>query len=244
LTVNSFKTSGRGGRILFATARSFLGVICDFIYPPYCLLCESYLNPNEQIICRQCWQHLPELDRPLISADMLFRHNQSTLYIDQSFAIYEYDLQIRELIHQMKYRGKQKLAKLFGDRLAEKWLRIEPENVACLIPVPLHRRRYKERGYNQSLLLAEAFSRRTGIPVDRNVLIRSRYTQPQAKMTREERLQNVLNAFSVRRSKDIQNIVLGLVDDVVTTGSTVNECARVLRQAGAKFVISISVARA
>ena len=121
----------------------------------------------------------------------------------------------------------------------------ELQKPICLLPVPLHARRLQERGYNQSLLLARAIAGKLdNMMLCENVLTRVRYTLPQAKMNREERLKNVRNAFVVQNKQILKDRVVALVDDVMTTGSTLNECARVVRQADAKAVFSITIARA
>ena len=121
----------------------------------------------------------------------------------------------------------------------------ELQKPICLLPVPLHARRLQERGYNQSLLLARTIAGKLdNMMLCENVLTRVRYTLPQAKMNREERLKNVRNAFVVQNKQILKDRVVALVDDVMTTGSTLNECARVVRQADAKAVFSITIARA
>ena len=146
----------------------------------------------------------------------------------------------------MKYDRKVRLCKMFGHAVAGYLANnMELRNSVCLVPVPLHARRLQERGYNQSLLLARAIAGKLdNTTLYENVLARTRYTLPQAKMNREERLRNVRNAFVVQNKQVLKDRVVALVDDVMTTGSTLNECARVVRQAGAKDVFSLTIARA
>jgi ComF family protein len=117
-----------------------------------------------------------------------------------------------------------------------------------LIPVPLHRRRQRERGYNQSALLAARFGASTQIPVRRDVLRRHRYTRSQTRLNAQERNQNVHGAFSCIDQHDVEQSIVGkrvlLIDDVATTGATLRACAQVLRDQGARSVWALTVARA
>ncbi len=117
------------------------------------------------------------------------------------------------------------------------------DSVDVIIPVPLHPTRLRERGFNQSYLLAKAVGDQLKIQVWEKALSRTRYTQPQAKMQRKERLRNVTDAFNVNPIFNIKSKNIVLVDDVFTTGSTMNECARTLCLAGARTVTSLSIVR-
>jgi competence protein ComFC len=111
-----------------------------------------------------------------------------------------------------------------------------------LVPVPLHPTRFRERGFNQADALAETLSRRIRLPILR-CLERRRYTNTQTRYDRQERMQNLRDAFSLRKSSDVREKRLVLLDDVLTTGSTLHECALVLRAAGAESVRALTVAR-
>ncbi len=113
-----------------------------------------------------------------------------------------------------------------------------------IVPVPLHPKRLRWRGFNQSLLLARQVSRAYGTPVDPFVVVRRRETPPQTQLTEEERRRNMRGAFAVNSGTPIKNKTILLVDDVYTSGATVNECSRVLRRAGAKAVYVLTLARA
>jgi ComF family protein len=121
-------------------------------------------------------------------------------------------------------------------------VRIQANPVDGLVPVPLHPTRLRERGFNQADALAETLSKRTRLPVLRCIQ-RRRYTSTQTQFDRVERMQNLRNAFALRKSNDVRGKHLVLLDDVLTTGSTLHECALVLRAAGAESVRAITVAR-
>ncbi len=154
---------------------------------------------------------------------------------------------VRELLHRFKYRQQTYLAGALGRLLhsAVEEPRVEAFlSEAVITAVPLHPLRLRERGFNQAELLARVFARQTGRQFA-DILKRVRYTTTQTALDRDERMQNLSGAFSLRRSTTtLGGATLILVDDVLTTCSTVNECARVLKEAGAQRVIALGVARA
>lgn len=155
-----------------------------------------------------------------------------------------YEGALRLLVHELKFRGRQKVAERLADRIVEvpgcKGV-LSPD--AVLVPVPLHPRRWRERGFNQSELLANALGRRSGLPVAAKALVRRKDTAPQTGLTRAGRRSNVAGAFAVRHRGGVAGRVAVLVDDVVTTGATARACADVLRAAGAKEVRLLTAAR-
>ena len=117
------------------------------------------------------------------------------------------------------------------------------EHLHMVMPVPLHRTRLRARGFNQSLVLARQVSETFSLPLDFNNLVRLRATRPQVELNGRERAENVAGAFQLRSPADIQQKRVLLVDDVLTTGATMNECAKTLKEAGAEAVISLTIAR-
>jgi ComF family protein len=143
-------------------------------------------------------------------------------------------------IKRLKYSRRQEYLPVL-----QHWLRASPAGALAaaadlLTPVPLHPRRLRRRGFNQALLLAQAF---TGVRLSRDALIRVRHTPPQTGLNPKERHHNVKGAFAVARPQEVAGKHVCLVDDVFTTGATVRECARTLRQAGAHTVTVLTVAR-
>ncbi len=150
-----------------------------------------------------------------------------------------------ELISRFKYQGATYLAEPLGMLLAD----LQDEyfsfsNIDILIPVPLHPRRLRERGFNQSLLLARVISRLKKIPLACHLLERVRYTPPQTQLSGSEREKNVRGAFCLRSNHFLAEKTVLLIDDVFTSGATVNECTRVLKEAGAREVQVLTLARA
>jgi ComF family protein len=150
-----------------------------------------------------------------------------------------------EAIHRLKYGGKTSLSKplsaLARDTFYQFW---DAGSIDLFLPVPLHIRRLRERGFNQAHLVNKKWSRLEGIPLDGLTLSRSRWTEPQTSLARAERRKNVKGAFSLRHPDRVRGRRILLVDDVLTTGATINECARVLMKAGAECVDVLTLARA
>jgi ComF family protein len=149
-----------------------------------------------------------------------------------------------EAISRLKYGGLTRLARPLGNLLAEYQdpdFKLSENDL--VIPVPLHTRRLRERGFNQSLLLARQVSRRRSIPLNFTALQRARQTQPQTQLSGPERRKNVRGAFEVRKREAVKGKRILLIDDVFTTGATVQECAYVLREAGATEVQVLTLAR-
>ncbi len=149
---------------------------------------------------------------------------------------------MRNAIHALKYRGIKSLSPVLGELLADS-LAKRPLPADLIVPVPLHPRRLRERGYDQSLLLAENLEGRLGIPLARDVLIRHRHTPSQARSKSVlERRRNMEGAFHATPGR-LEGKNLVLVDDVCTTGATLNACARALKEAGARSVWGVTLAR-
>lgn len=214
--------------------------LIDFIYPPFCLLCDRRLEASEQLVCNTCWSGLPALQQPL----KLYPEGMGLAFA-RALSIWEYGTTVQDLVHHLKYNGRPVLGIKMGQALAE--LIVDYEDFAgadFLIPVPLHRRKLRERGYNQSLILAQTVAQASGIALLSQGLLRTRYTRPQAQLNAEERAKNVLNAFAIHQQTNLIDKTVILVDDVLTTGNTLNECARVCRSVGARQVLALTVARA
>ena len=230
----------------------FLDGVLDFLYPPiYCVCCERRLQKSAiHGICSQCSENLPFVHnprcsicgKPAVSEDMVcmeckyHRHDYN-----QALAVFEYSLTVREMIHRYKYNGEHGLSRTFGYFLSG-LLEESGWKADLMIPVPLHENRFKSRGFNQSALLADYLSQKTGIPCMENVLIRPLDTQTQTGLNRSKRAENLKNAFTTVGPETIRNKNILLIDDVHTTGATADSCSRVLRKAGAAKVYVITIA--
>ena len=160
-------------------------------------------------------------------------------------ALYLYTDDVRTIIHNLKYLNKTHLAVNLGSSIGK--IIKEDKNIRnwdLLIPIPLHRVKQRSRGFNQSELIVDAIAEVTSIEKDNSMLIRHRYTKNQAALPMRERAANVKGAFRVINKMKIKGKKIILVDDVITTGSTMLECIKVLKEAGAKDVRGVSAALA
>jgi ComF family protein len=162
--------------------------------------------------------------------------------LDGARAACHFDGLVRQLVHELKYRGSRVRAPLLADLLAQS-IEARPLALDLLVPVPLSARRSRDRGFNQAELIARALGRRLGVPVDGACLERTRHTAPQVGQTQDQRLTNLEGAFTCSMPEHVRGRRVGIVDDVMTTGATLRGCADVLRAAGAARVFGLVVAR-
>lgn len=230
----------------------------DTFFPPHCHVCKTFIpDAGDLHLCNECSEGVHPASSPYCTVcGMPFKtengidHTCGHCIIEPPpFAIARaaalYDGVIPDLVHSFKYSFKVHLrlplALLIVRHLSPSILAMEPD---LIVPVPLHRKRLRERGFNQALLLAETISRRWKRPLSRHNLQRIRWTEPQINLPAAERATNVRGAFAVTEPRDLKGKKIVLVDDVYTTGSTVKECARVLKKEGAAEVYVVTVARA
>jgi ComF family protein len=223
----------------------FLG----FVFPPACRICRARLE-NGGFICAQCEKLSSRLQTPFCSACKQIISIEAGSPCPSClkptsmpvFALGVFDLHNRELIHRLKYYGDEPAGRFLGTALG-KFVTGFNSKPACdaIVPVPLHWTRKWSRGFNQSLILARALSKTTGLPM-LPALRRVKRTKDQTRLSRQERLANVRGAFRVVR--DVKGKRLLLLDDVTTTGATLEECRRVLENAGASQISAAVVAMA
>ncbi|MEO8439173.1 MAG: ComF family protein [Spartobacteria bacterium] len=166
------------------------------------------------------------------------------MHFDAAVSAYRSRGVVRQLVHDFKYGRKIHLRHVLGSWLGEALEdpRLAGRRFDIIVPVPLHPTRQRERGFNQAALLGEALQRRSGFPL-RDLLQRTRYTTTQTQFDRSERMENLKDAFRLRHGSNVQGLRMLLVDDVLTTGSTLSECASVLRRGGALSVHAATAAR-
>ncbi len=219
--------------------------LVGLIYPAKCLICDGWETSSRMhLLCENCLGEISS--RPLPEAVGGQHHAANHGGLDLAFAGWHYDTAIQQIIHTTKYRYRASLGRILGEILAERVrapLAAEMPR-AVLVPVPLHRRRQRKRGFNQSLVLARALASAWHLEVMPRALRRTRFTQSQAKLRAAERLQNVEGAFAPARGRHLEMPTVFLVDDVLTTGATMNACANALKSAGVKKVIGIALAQA
>ncbi len=228
----------------------------SLLYPSVCTICGRSVGAGEYL-CDQCEAKTVRIVAPfcqkcsepfegaITSAFTCANCAHRTIYFDAAVAAYRGRGIVRQMIHEFKY-GRQ----IHLRHLVARWLHaaLDDERLCgrrfdVIVPVPLHPARQRERGFNQASLLAELLSAQTSIPA-KPVLERIRYTTTQTALDRSERMENLHNAFRLRKNADVRGLRVLLVDDVLTTGSTLNECARLLKRAGAFSVHAATAARA
>lgn len=167
---------------------------------------------------------------------------QKAPLFDQAISVGYFEGPLREAIHQFKYRPCRSLGRPLGEWMAAN-VRVVTD-IDIVMPVPLHTTRLKERGFNQAHLLGHWMGETHHVPYCCDNLYRTRPTRPQVGLTGEERVRNVAGAFALRQPGDVAGRSVVLIDDVFTTGATMNECASVLKQAGAAQVTALTLAMA
>jgi len=236
----------------------------DIIYPPRCPICgDFFLNEKTAIedkailFCRACFADFQMVTSPLCPVcgmPFVSRVGEDHLceeclrkrpFYEAASAAYIYDGALMEAIHQFKYGSKSFLADSLGPLLAQfaqTWL--TESNEYLTIPVPLHVKRLRERGFNQSLLLARHVAEQLNTELDFLTLRRIKYTSPQTGLGKDKRRKNVRKAFEIIDPGAVKGKTVLLVDDVFTTGNTLNECARALKRHGCKKFLCLVLARA
>ena len=236
--------------------RRWLEAAAGLLYPPHCAICSAALVRPSACLCRPCRRareraggcRCAVCGQPyggaLTSTFRCMNCGDRELAFQFATSAFRSRGVVRDLIHQFKYSRKTHLRRLLARMLTEGFRdpRVAAVGPDAIVPVPLHPTRLREREFNQAEVLAELAADRLRLPVD-NCLQRTRYTLTQTDFHREERFANLEEAFAVRRGAQVDGKVLALVDDVLTTGSTADACARVLREAGASAVVVITVAR-
>lgn len=227
-----------------------LNNIQDWLFPGNCLLCAAR-TPVRQSLCVGCAAALPRITTacprcaaPLAeaSATACGTCQQHQLHFDATQALFHYQPPIDHLIQNLKYHRQLSLARVLGSLLAEHLQAGAVPRPDMLVPVPLHHTRLRERGYNQSLELARVVARRFDLPLTTHAVKRVRATTPQTTLTSNERRRNVRNVFHT--TVDFSGKRVAIVDDVMTSGHTVNALAKCLRRAGAVGIVVWVAARA
>lgn len=215
--------------------------LISIAFPNNCIGCNEVLLKGEEFICLKCNVQIPFCEDYIFnSSDWLTDANTQLL------GLFFYDKKgvTQSIIHEIKYKGNIKLASYLGE-IAGVNLKTKGVNVDTIIPVPLHKKRLKQRGYNQAEEIAKGIGKSLNKEVLTNLLVRTKYTQTQTSKDKQLREENILNAFDInlKQQKEIKNVLL--VDDVITTGATINECLKTLNKIPNinVFVISLGIVK-
>jgi competence protein ComFC len=222
------------------------GAALDLLFPRFCVGC----GREGAFLCDSCRASMsrikppicPRCGKPQPGGILCYSCTEWQAAIDGIRAPFQFEGVIREAVHQLKYRNLRALSVPLAGLMSE-YLIDNPVRGDVLIPVPLHPKRLRERGYNQSALLAEELGKLVNLPVDKDSLVRERFTLPQAKTASvEERRHNVIGMFACKEDRLAGKNVL-LIDDVSTSGATLDACALVLKRAGALSVWGLTLAK-
>ena len=237
--------------------KAVLNDVSDIIFPPQCLACAEIINlPINQVFCSTCQEKIgfitgsfcpicgaPFLDSPA-GSHICGNCLDNKPYYTCARAVAGFETVIMDAIHKFKYGRNISVGNALGSFMAGfSFPDFAFSEYSLLVPVPLHIRRLRERGFNQSLLLAKEMGRKYKLPVNFSLLKRCKFTLTQTGLNKTEREKNIKGAFTVVDKKEVAGENIILIDDVYTTGATINECAKVLLKAGAQKVAVLTLAR-
>lgn len=234
------------------------GGLLDLLYPPSCPACGSSEAASDDLEwCPGCLEALPWIrgsqcqgcGRPFPKSPSSPDHLcgeciLGTFHFDRARSVLYHADFVRETVHAVKFGARLHLVRPLSQLLVRTVQDWEGSVIDLLIPVPLHPLRLRQRGFNQAALLGRFLSRKIAVPMDLGLLKRGVWTVPQTRLSREERLKNVKDAFFVENPERLEGRNVLLVDDVFTTGSTLSECAKVLKENGAVEVLAVTLSRA
>ena len=227
---------------LSATARAIGAGMLDLLYPPTCLGCGARTPGTDLPICPRCLRHLERVDPAVLTAQV--RRLPAAPVLDAADALWQFDKAgtLQRVQHGLKYGNRPRYGLALGRLMASAYRDAHPAAPGALVPIPLHRVRLYERGYNQSAWLARGVADVVEAPVYTDALVRTRNTRSQTHLSREGRWHNVRTAFAAPKPEAVRGQTVVLVDDVITTGATALAAADVLKQAGAAAVHLLALA--
>lgn len=221
--------------------------LLDILAPKSCVFCES---PDTDL-CHECKKHIPRANTnscPICltptSRWMCQRCRQSTSLDALTFPFYFHTPAVQEIIHLLKYQGMRDLSWFLGEAMADEVSYYPFHDAWKIIPIPLHRQRLNDRGYNQAELMAEVIAKKLSLSLENNILIRTRFTETQVGLNRHERQRNLADAFAISQPERLMQANILLIDDVATTLTTLETCTRLLKSHGASLVWALTAARA
>lgn len=221
------------------------GYLADFfslLFPELCVACRESLVANEHLLCTGCRYNLPYTNFHLQPDNIVAKQFWGKIRLEGAYALYYFTKggNIQNLMHQFKYNGMQQIGNLVGAIAGEQLIQNDAFNkIDYIIPVPLHKKRLQQRGYNQSTCFAEGLAQKLNAAVEENNLIRETATETQTHKSRFARFENMQEVFTVKNPERLVNKHVLLVDDVITTGSTLEACGeQLLKIEGLKLSIA------
>ncbi len=228
--------------------RSVTAPFLSFLFPPTCLACRSLLSNVSGLLCSSCAQSLRRVD----PGDAIYQQTLGALAangcIDRLRAPFYFEKSgaLQELMHQLKYNGMTRVGRLVGAEIANSLGDLALTQNPLIVPVPLHRTKFRERGYNQAEYVGRGIARALGFRVLSRAVHRTVYTKSQTKLDSVQRAKNVEGVFRLAKGAEdlLRDKTILLVDDVITTGATIRSCAMALREAKPASIIACAVALA
>jgi len=235
--------------------RALFSASLNLLFPPLCLCCDKAVEVHGPPLCPACLADLQPIQSPYCSCCGRAFSGQGNNHLCEhclrrgwnfhlARSLFLFEERIAHLIHQLKYQGKITVVRAIRPLARESKLLADLHSADLIMPVPLHLNRLRRRGFNQSTLLARACFPGERKKICSGILIRATDTPSQTGLNGKERRKNLRNAFGVTDKEAIRGRNIILVDDVFTTGSTINECAGVLRRAGAGRIEALTICRA
>lgn len=230
---------------------NLIAAVIDAVFPRRCPVCHDIVPMGDGLICYSCKDGFKKVSdpyclkcgKPIRDSSMAYcsQCTNNIRYYDEGRAAFIYEDIMRKSIYSFKYGGREEYAKYYASQIyAEFGPKIKEWNAEGLIPIPIHKSRYKKRGYNQAYLISKELSKLTGIPTYDNILKRVKNTVVQKNLNAIERSNNLKNAFKITKNAvKLQSAIL--VDDIYTTGSTINVAAAVLKDAGTSKIYYLTL---
>ena len=220
-----------------------LKAIFNLFFPDVCLNCKLQLRKNESLICTQCRHDFPQTNFTNTPENLIEKkfYGRVPLHAATSLFYYHKNGKVQQIIHQLKYKNQQEIGTLFGNWLGEEVLQSNRFNtIDCIVPVPLHPKKKKKRGYNQLTKFGEAISKKLNSELIENKLIKIESTDTQTQKGRIERWRNAQHLFELTDTSFFENKHVLLIDDVITTGATIESCVnQLLKTKNIKISIAV-----
>lgn len=233
--------------------KSMLDFLLNLLYPKKCMFCGAHLSKEEKYYCNECYYRLPILEEPqcLICGRELFSEfgykicttcQKHKNYLDVNYPVFRYEGVIKEAVRKHKFAGKMWYYKPFSDFIYGK-IHDKLHNIDYIVYPPVNEKTFYKRGFNQCELIAKELSDRLNIKYLKKCILKKRDNLIQSSLSADARAENVKNAFmiNVKYAESLNKKRVLLIDDVLTTGATINECAKVLKKAGVTVVYSATL---